>query len=134
MQVLPAVLSLVLPAVAALLACRRIGNWGNRAVNALVGLVIYVLLFLIPIHVIASLQLIGMMSAISLWHIAILDLTLVLMLLIWHHFAPPRPNSEFAGAQDKSFFQSLPKSVIISVIIVGGCYFAFALNLFTSYP
>ena len=114
--------------------CRRLGPWGNRAANLLVRLVIYMLLFLIPIHVIATLQLVGMIEAFTLFHIAAFDAAVFLSLLIWNYCVPPTPNSEDENDSAEAFFQPLPKSVIISLLIVAGCYFVFALNLFTSYP
>jgi len=134
MQTIWAILSLTLPAFSTILIHRRLGKWGSQAANILMGLVLYVGLFIIPIHIIATLQLIGLFDAFSLLHIAIFDTLILLSLYVWHYFKPTATGSEAVKFSLLSYIKELPKSVLISFGIVASCYLVFASNLFTSYP
>jgi|GEM_PF-1930268 len=133
MQTVWAILSLTLPAFSTILIFRRLGKWSSQAANILIGLVLYVSLFTIRVHVIATLQLIGLFDAFSLLYIAIFDTLILLSLYAWGYFKPTT-DSESGKFSLLSYFKELPKSVLISLGIVAGCYFVFASNLFTSYP
>ncbi len=129
-----AILSLTLPAFSAVLICCRLGKWGSQAANILVGLVLYVGLFIIPIHVIATLQFVGLFDTFSLLTITILDAFILFGLFTWNTFKPTTTDFEFGKFSFLSYFKELPRSVLISFGIVAGCYLVFAGNLFTSYP
>lgn len=129
-----ALLSLIIPAFSALMICRRLESWQNQAANILVSLVVYVVLFVLPVHLVAAVQLLGLFKTFSLVHIAIFDVSVLLGLLIWNYFNPAVTGLGFGKFSLISYIKTLPKPVIISFAIVSACYFAFALNLFTSYP
>ena len=133
MQTVWAILSLTLPVFSTILICRRLGKWGSQAASILVGLVLYVGLFTIRVHIVATLQLIGLFDAFSLLHIAIFDSLILLSLYAWSYFKPATTDSESGKFSLLSYCKELPKSVSISLGIVAGCYLVFASNLFTSY-
>lgn len=134
MQTISAILSLVLPAFSAMMIGRRLGSWGNQATNFLVRLVVYVLLVLLPVHFVATLQLLGVFEAFSLFHIAILDVFVLLALVLWHRLKPFAGELQAERFSVVAFLKGLPASVLISFGIVVGCYAVFAIDLFTSYP
>ncbi|NIR48836.1 phospholipid carrier-dependent glycosyltransferase, partial [candidate division KSB1 bacterium] len=134
MQSIGALLSLLMPAFSAMMIGRRLGSWENQATNFLVRLVVYVLLVLLPVQLVATLQLLGIFEAFSLFHIAIFDVLVLLSLFLWHRLKPVTTDPRAEKFSLIAFVKTLPTSVLLSFGIVVGCYSVFAIDLFTSYP
>lgn len=134
MQSMWAILSLISPAFSTAMCCRRLGTGESRSLNVLIYLVVYVLLFIIPVQLISALQLLGVIKAFSLLHIALLDLFILTGFWIGSRLINHSHQTTFVRSSFISFLKNLPKPVLGSFIIVTLCYLTFAIDLFTSYP
>ena len=99
----------------------------------LTGLIGYFVLHLLPIHVLATLDLLRLVDSVSLSNIAFLEALILLTLLVWVRFnhigARPAEYRDVAWG-----FDIMSKQVVISTAIVAGCYLVFAVDLLSSYP
>ena len=134
MQPLWAVLSLAMPGISASIIYRRVGIWVDRTGKVLIALFIYVILFLLPIHIFAALELLRLINSVSLLYIVLFEVFILLALLLWFHFHPATANPPHRNIAFISHFHATPKYVVISVGILAICYAGFAIGLLTSYP
>ena len=134
MQILWVFLILAVPGISTLIICQRLGIYGNQALNVLVGLIVYVLLQLLPVHLLATLELLQLVDTVSLFYIAMIEVFILLSLLLWSRFDLGVAIRRCREISFVSYFRTLPGYVILSLGIVAACYLVFTINLLTSYP
>jgi hypothetical protein len=126
-----AAISLIAPAFAAAMLFLRFPLSQDRVVNLLGSWVAFEALLLLPVHVLAACQIVGLTQAVTVMMIGIFDLVVL---------AGVGLIAGLSAAWDRPIFYSpqeskpLPRVVVIAGSILLASYFAFAVDLFSSYP
>ncbi len=112
--------------------------WGRRlftsyepAVRALSGLVLWQLLQLVPVQLVATAQLIGLVERVSIASLAEIQAIILAVSVIWaatHRMPAAGPGSS-PGARNR-----LPLYVPVAVLLMLGSYLVFAIDIFSSFP
>ena len=134
MQAVCAVLSLVLPLVYTLVLFRGFRLWHDPVAERLARVVVYVILHLLPIQLLATLELMHVTRAVTLPRVAIFELLILAVLLAYRLRHPPRVETPAPATSIPPGFPALPASVRIGGAAIAACYAVFLLNMIVSYP
>lgn len=124
-----AILVLLAPLAIAYLITRRLRLPRGTAVRALSVLVLWEVLELVPVHLLAGLQLLGWIARVSMREVAALDLVLLVAVTVW---ALRKSGSQIAPSLELK--ERLPSHVLIAGAILALSYLALAVNAFSSFP
>ena len=127
---LAAAFVVVASGVSAWLIASRLTLPADRAPRLLAALVLWEAIEILPVHVLASLQLMGAISRISISESALFQLIVALVAGIWA-VRKPRPEQ---GLIRKVAAQPIPRHVLAAASVLACSYVAFAANIFTSFP
>ena len=127
--------SFALAGASAHIIYRRVFRSLRFPLNALIGLILFVVLYLLPVHLLAALELLGLLKAVTTLRIAatggvILSGVLIVASQTRHAPLPVRPRFPTLC----SSFKRLPLFFQAAITLVAAVWLICALNLFTSYP
>jgi hypothetical protein len=114
----------------AYLWCSRLPLPHGKAIRALAGLVLWEALQLLPVQVLAALQIAGLIGGVTVFGIAALQGVLLVASLAWAFTHPPSGSAR-REAGDR---QPWPRYLLGVAAVLGCSYIVFALDLFTSFP
>jgi 4-amino-4-deoxy-L-arabinose transferase-like glycosyltransferase len=117
------------PALSALSIQRAFRPWPDRATAINACIVLWTTLLLVPVHVLAGLEIVGILETLSVQRIAVAQLLLLaLILALLHRFGPGHPPATPRGAEP------VPRFLLWSLAAIVASYAIFALDVATSYP
>lgn len=131
-QPLWAVLSLALAAWAAFRVSLRLLPGPVSSIRLALILLLIVAFQLIPVHVVGSLQLLGLLRRFSMFHIA--AATLALLLATWFVPRPRNGTDPAIPAREESSRSPMPVFAIASIVLIAATYAAFSGEALLSYP
>ena len=111
----------------AYLCCSRLPLPSRRAVRVLAGLVIWELLQLLPVHILAALQISELLARVSPSALALTQAVILAGSITWALYRRPNQSRPHVS-------QRWPAYLLWTAAVLAGSYALFALNLFTSYP
>jgi hypothetical protein len=111
----------------AYLCCKRLPLPRGKAVRVLCGLVLWELLQLLPVHILATLQLFGLPIKVAVPTLAIIQAALLAGAVTW------TVTQRQPTYVEVSNLERWPHYVLVTGALLAGSYCLFALNLFTSY-
>jgi multisubunit Na+/H+ antiporter MnhC subunit len=121
---------IVASGLSAWLISSRLTLPGGRALRLLAALVLWEAIQILPVHLLASLQLTRIISRVSISEAAILQFMIAGVAGTW---AMRRPRQEQRAAPQAAA-QPVPWYVVAAAIVLACSYVAFAANIFTSFP
>lgn len=124
-----AIAVLLLSGISAYLVARRMDLPGGRAVRVLAMLVLWEAIEIIPVQVLATLQLLHVIARLSIPKTAVAEVAILTFVVLWF-FRTPRPEQVSA----KPAQEAIPGYVLLVAAILACSYVAFAVNAFTAYP
>jgi hypothetical protein len=127
---LAAVFVVLASGVSAWLIASRLTLPPGRAVRLLAALVLWEAIEILPVHVLASLQLSGLISRVSISEAAFLQLIIIVVAGIWA--ARKRCPAKEPTIPDSK--ERVPKYVVVAATVLACSYLALAANVFTSFP
>ncbi|HET8827652.1 MAG TPA: hypothetical protein VFM77_21105 [Terriglobales bacterium] len=125
-----AIAVLLFSGVSAYLVAQRLRLHGGRAVRALAMLVLWQAIEIIPIQVIAALQLLHGISIVSIPKAAVAEFAVLVLSFLWS-LRTPRPERLSETAANRGM---VPGYILLSSGILACSYLAYAINAFTSFP
>lgn len=108
---------------------RRLHLPPGRAVRALAILVLWESIEIIPVQVLATLQLLHVIQRVTVPKTAVIELLILVTVVLWS-FWMPLPQ-RFSDQQPE---QSFPRYIVLAAALLACSYVAFAVNAFTCYP
>ena len=128
---LAAVFIFIASACSAYLWSRRLPLPPDRSIRLLSGIVLWEIIQLLPVHVLASLQIAGLITRVTIPSLAAFQGAIVAGSLAWTFWRRPwsSPTQHLADIAPK-----LPRFLIVCIAILTCSYLVFALDLFTSFP
>ncbi len=136
MQPLPAWIDLTAPLVSAWLLVRLVGPWPKRTTALLVGLVLYICLEIVVVHLCELLRLCHVLGSLSLSSAAFFH-TLPLFfigVLSARWWSRSRATTSWTTVHLSAFPREVPIAYWTVLAIVVLCWAAFAVNALSSYP
>ena len=124
-----AIAVLLLSGMSAYLVAQRLHLPGGRVVRALAALVLWEAIEIIPVQVLATLQLLHVIARVSIPKTAVAEIVILLLVVLWF-FRTPRPEQTSAEPAQ----EAIPGYVLLVAAILACSYVAFAINAFTCYP
>lgn len=124
-----AIAVLFLSGMSAYIVAQRLSLPGGRAVRVLASLVLWEIFEIIPVQVLASLQLLHLIERVSISKTAVAEIVILACIVLWS-FRRPRP-AQVSGDPGQ---ESVPRYVLLAAGILACSYGAFTVNAFTSYP
>jgi hypothetical protein len=102
----------------------------DRSIRLLSGIVLWEIIQLVPVHLLAGLQIAGLIARLTIPSLAAFQGAILAGSLVYMVWRRPRPSPERpAGSAPK-----LPLFLVVSIAILTCSYLVFALDLFTSFP
>ncbi|MGH8584276.1 MAG: hypothetical protein ACREWG_16190 [Gammaproteobacteria bacterium] len=133
-----AILSLLLPVFSTWLLFRRSPLRYDGLTALLAGVVIYIVLVLLPVQLLATLEMMHLIASVSLAQIALVELFVLVVILTYLARGPKvslgMPESRNRVTTALAYVAALPTSVSRGGAVVGACYAVFLVNLLVSYP
>ena len=133
-----AVLSLLLPAFSTWLLSRRMRFWNDGIARTLTAVTVFVILHLLPIHLLGALELARVIASVTLFKIALAEGFVFVLVLLYVVFRSPIPEGIGRRSQRAiaaaAYLHSLQSFVLIGGALVATCYGVFLVNLLVSYP
>lgn len=111
--------------------CRRIPLPRNQALRVLTGLVLWELFELVPVQLLAAMQIAGLVSRVTVPMVAMVQAIILAGSLAWA--ATHRAPSDLI-AQNVSIRRHWPRYLRLSAAVLACSYLVFAADLFTSFP
>jgi hypothetical protein len=120
-------------AASAYLCGRRMSLPGNRALWWICFLVLWTTFLLVPVHLLAALQILGLIRKVTIEHLAWFQMGIAagILGLDWSLARHPAGRDHRGDSEPQ---EPLPVYAIISTSLVGATYLFFAINLCTSFP
>jgi hypothetical protein len=123
-----------LPLVSSHILCRQFALASHSQTKVLTALSIFVLLYLLPVHLAATLELFNIFSSVSLPHIVFIQILILLGLIgIWYHSRPAN-SVPLKHLLSYHTFTANPWYIQAAGVILFFTMGIFALNLLTGYP
>lgn len=127
---LAAVLFFLASGCSACLGCRQIALPRRRILRVLAGLVLWQTIQLLPVQLLAALQIAGLLGRVTVPMGAALQAIVLAGSVGWFvRHTPQPPLARSAGIRSP-----LPTYLVIAAAVVACSYVVFALDLFTSFP
>ncbi|HST12658.1 MAG TPA: hypothetical protein VLL05_19945, partial [Terriglobales bacterium] len=105
------------------------------AVRLLSIMVIASVLVLLPVQMIAALELAGWIGAIHMWALTGVQVGILAAILLWAlRRAPIKDQVDEGPARGSFSFSEFPAALWISCVVLAGSYLIFTANLVSSYP
>jgi len=124
-----AIAVLLLSGMSAYFVARRLTLPGGRAVRVLATLVLWEIFEIIPVQVLASLQLLGVIGRVSISKTVVVEMVILGGIVLWS-FRTPQPER----TSDDPHQERVPRYVFLAGGILACSYVAFTVNAFTCYP
>jgi len=135
MQAMIAVLCLILPLLSTFVLFRGFRLWHDPVAERLARVVVYAILHLLPIQLLAALELVHFTRAVTLVRVAAFELLILAALLVYRlRHPPPRIETAAPATSISARVAALPASVRIGGGVIAACYAVFLLNMIASYP
>jgi hypothetical protein len=131
-MVTASVLSLILPAAAAVLVANRIVTEKSAAARIVTWFISFAAAVIIPIHLAAALQLLGVTARVPLILPALGSALIIACLTLVRR--PPRQLSPEATELRTMDAALSPKGVGLAAVVIGGTYAMLAVDRLTSFP
>src|SRR5207245_1218412 len=122
MQAMCAVLSLVLPLMSVLVLFRGFRLWDDPVAERLARSVVYAIFLLLPLHLLAALELMHAARAVTLLRVAIFELLLLAVLLVYRLRHLRSTEKAAPAASTAAGLPPLPAFVRIGSAVIAGCY------------
>lgn len=126
--------ALGLAGVSAYITCRYFFQSLRLPTNILIGLVLFVVFQLLPVHLAATLELLGVTESVSLARIVLSGCLALLGLLMYARHDRHVPSGISQPTSLLHALRELPKYLQAAILVVVATYILFAINLLTSYP
>lgn len=124
-----AIAVLLFPGLSAYVLARRLHLPGGRAVRLLATVVLWEAIEIIPVQLLAALQLLHVIARVSIPKAAIAEIVILALVVLWP-LRTPRPQR----VSDEPDQPVIPRYVLFAAGILACSYVAFAINAFTGYP
>jgi len=124
-----AIAVLLLSGISAYLVAQRLHLPGGRAVRVLAVLVLWEAIEIIPVQVLATLQILHLVSRVSIPKTAVAELVILAFVVLWS-FRTPRPEQ----VSTEPAHEAIPRYFLLVAWILACSYVTFAVNAFTCYP
>ena len=134
MQSMYAVLCVLLPLMSTLVLFRGFRLWDDPVAERLARVVVYAVFHLLPIQLLAALELMHVTRAVTPLRVAIFDLLILAVLLAYRLRHPASFEIAAPATSTSARLSALPASVRIGGTVIAACYGVFLLNMIASYP
>ena len=128
-----AILYLVFSGASAWLILRGLEVSPLRTIRVLAGLVLWALLYLLPVHLLATLQIAGWIQRVDLKPLAYVEAAVLAAAGIWS-FLRRQGHPVPSQAEPAAGSPALPTYVVAGIILVAGTALIFAVRLLVSFP
>ena len=128
------ILAISLPLVSSFILCRHFALSSQSQTNVLTALLIFVLLYLFPVHLAATLELFNIFHSVSLPHIVSIQVLILLGLIGICYRSRPANNVSRKYPRFYHAFTENPRYIQVSAVILFFTMGIFALDLLTGYP
>ena len=127
MNALWALTAIAASALSAFAIQRALRPWPDRPTAVISSIVLWMTLLLLPVHILAGLEIVGVLDSLSVPKIAILQLLLLGTVLVSTRRFELLPAAR--GAREP-----IPRFLLWSAAVIAGSYAVFLLDAATSYP
>ncbi len=128
------ILAIGLPLVTSYILCRQFALSSHSQTKVLTALLIFVLLYLFPVHLAATLELFNIFRSVSLPHIVSIQVLILLGLIGICYRSRLANNIPLKYPRFYHTFTESPRYIQASAVILFFTMGIFALNLLTGYP